>query len=119
MFIIYKLIIIHYARIIIDFIIITRYAFYNTKFLKYLNHVLYYINKLKDVFKDLRLKISYKKTVNENDDDSVNLKKRHFNFFKFHVILYYKEFIKLYESVKDFNIKHFKAIHKYFIKCFY
>jgi len=109
----------HYARTIIDFIIIARYAFYNTKFLKYLNHALYYINKLKDVFKDLRLKISYKKTVNENNNDSVNLKKRHFNFSKFHVISYYKELIKLYESVKDFNIEHFEATHKYLIKCFY
>ncbi len=119
MFTIYKLTVMHYARTIIDFIIIARYAFYNTKFLKYLNHALYYINKLKDVFKDLRLKISYKKTVNENNNDSVNLKKRHFNFSKFHVISYYKELIKLYESVKDFNIEHFEATHKYLIKCFY
>ena len=119
MFIIYKLIIMHYAYIIINFIIIARYAFYNTKFLKYLHHALYYINKLKNVFKDLRLKISYKKTVNENNNNSVNLKKRHFNFFKFHVILHYKELIKLYESVKDFNIKHFEATYKYLIKCFY
>jgi len=109
----------HYARTIINFIIIARYASHNTKFLKYLNHALYYINKLKDVFKDSRLKVSHKKTVNKNDNDSVNLKKRHFNFFKFHVISHYKELIKLYESVKDFNIKHFEAIHKYLIKYFY
>ncbi len=119
MFTIYKSTAIHYARAIINFIVITRYASHNTKFLKYLNHALYYINKLKDVFKDSRLKISHKKTVNENDNDSVNLKKRHFNFSKFHVILHYKELIKLYESVKDFNIEHFEATHKYLIKCFY
>ncbi len=44
----------HYARAIINFVIIIRYIFYNTKFLKYLNHALYYINKLKSIFKDSR-----------------------------------------------------------------
>ncbi len=44
----------YYAREIINFVIIIRYIFYNTKFLKYLNYALYYINKLKNVFKNLR-----------------------------------------------------------------
>jgi len=75
MFITYQLIAMHCTCAIIDFIVIARYAFYDMKFLKYLDHALYCINKLKDVFKDLRLKISYRKTVDKNDDDSVDLKK--------------------------------------------
>ncbi len=54
LFIINKFAVMYYARVIINFVIITRYIFHNTKFLKYLNHALYYINKLKSVFKDLR-----------------------------------------------------------------
>ncbi len=109
----------HCAYAIIDFIVIARYASHDMKFLKYLDHALYCIDKLKDVFKDSRSKISHKKTVDENDDDSVDLKKRHFNFSKFHVISHYKELIELYKSIEDFNIEHFEAIHKYLVKCFY
>ncbi len=109
----------HCTHAIINFIVIARYTFHDMKFLKYFDHALYYIDKLKDVFKDLRSKISHRKTVNENNDDNVNLKKWHFNFFKFHVISHYKELIELYKSVKDFDIEHFKVIHKYLVKCFY
>ncbi len=119
MFTTYQLIAMHCACAIIDFIVIARYAFYDMKFLKYLDHALYCINELKDVFKDLRLKISYRKTVDKNDDDSVDLKNWYFNFSKFHVISHYKELIELYESIEDFNIKHFEAIYKYLVKCFY
>jgi len=119
MFITYQSTEMHCAHAIIDFIVIAHYAFHDMKFLKYLDHALYCIDKLKDVFKNLRSKISHRKTVNENDDDSVDLKKQHFNFSKFHVISHYKELIELYKSIKDFNIKHFKVIHKYLVKCFY
>ncbi len=119
MFTTYQLTAMHCAHAIIDFIVIARYTSHDMKFLKYLGYALYCINKLKDVFKDLRSKISHRKTVDENDDDNVDLKKQHFNFSKFHVISYYKEFIELYESIKDFNIEHFEAIYKYLVKCFY
>jgi len=115
----YQLTAMHCAHAIIDFIVIAHYTFHDMKFLKYLDHALYCIDKLKDVFKDLCSKISHRKTVDKNDDDSVDLKKQHFNFSKFHVILHYKKLIELYESIKDFNIKHFEAIHKYLVKCFY
>ncbi len=119
MFTMYQLTAMHCAHAIIDFIVIACYAFHDMKFLKYLDHALYCIDKLKDVFKDSCLKISHRKTVNENDENSVDLKKRHFNFSKFHVISHYKELIEFYESIEDFNIKHFEAIHKYLVKCFY
>ncbi len=93
----------HYAYAIINFIIVACYAFHDIKFLKYLDHALYCINKLKNIFKDSCLKISHKKTVNENNDDNIDLKKWYFNFFKFHVISYYKELIELYESIKKFD----------------
>ncbi len=54
LFIINKCTKIYYARTIINFVIIIRYIFYNTKFLKYLNYALYYINKLKNIFKNSR-----------------------------------------------------------------
>ncbi len=119
MFTTYQSTAMHCAHAIIDFIVIAHYTSHDTKFLKYLDHALYCINKLKDVFKDLRSKISYRKTVDENNDDSVDLKKWHFNFSKFHIISHYKELIELYESVEDFDIEHFKATHKYLVKCFY
>ncbi len=118
LFIINKFTVMHCARAIINFVIIARYISYNTKFLKYLNHALYCINKLKNVFKDSRSQISYKKTGNENDE-VLKIDERHFNFFKFHVISYYKQLIKLYESVKNYDIDYFKATHKYLVKCFY
>ncbi len=109
----------HCARAIIDFIVIARYASHDTEFLKYLDHALYCIDKLKGVFKDSRPKVSHRKTVDDSDDDSVDLKKRHFNFPKFHVISHYKELIELYGSVEGFDTGHFKATHKYLVKCFY
>jgi len=75
MFTTYQLTAMHYAHAIIDFIVIARYTSHDTKFLKYLDHALYYIDKLKDVFKDSRSKISLRKTVNENDNDNIDLKK--------------------------------------------
>ncbi len=50
MFTTYQSTAMHCAHAIIDFIVIAHYTFHDMKFLKYLDHALYCIDKFKDVF---------------------------------------------------------------------
>ena len=85
---------------------LTFYKSQNENILKYITKVLRRVNKLKVEFVDFRL--VFKK-----------IKKNHFNFFKFHVMNHYIKFIRLYDSVDQFDISHMKMTHKYLMKIFY
>ena len=94
------------VRAFLNFIILTFYKSQNENTLKYITKVLRRINKLKIEFVDFRP--VFKK-----------IEKNHFNFFKFHVMSHYIKFIRLYDSVDQFDISHMKTTHKYLMKIFY
>ena len=94
------------VRTFLNFIMLTFYKSQNENILKYITKALRRVNKLKIKFIDFRP--VFKK-----------IEKSHFNFFKFHVMNHYIKFIRLYDSVDQFDISHMKATHKYLMKIFY
>jgi len=68
--------------------------------LRYMNNAIYRINVLKKVFKQF-----------QHDEN--------FNYFKFHVIFYYMNFIQRYEDADDFDTFYMKIAHKFLIKDYY
>ena len=83
-----------------DFMIQTQYQLYNNKILNYLNQAL------------ARMDI-YKKSIKHLH------KNKHFNFPKFYIIIYYREFIYWYKIVINYNTTHKKSKHKYIIKDYF
>jgi hypothetical protein len=83
-----------------------QYRFYDENTLFYLHHVLSRINTFENEFKHLS---SLNKNI-END---------HFNFFKFHVMSHYSEFIRKYETIDEYNTSHDEIKHKYMFKKYY
>ena len=65
-----------------------------------MNNVIYKINVLKEIFEQFR-----------SDEN--------FNYFKFHVMTHYMNFIQRYEDVNDFNTSYIKIAYKYLIKDYY
>ena len=94
------------VRAFLNFIMLTFYKSQNEDILKYMTKALRRMNKLKIEFIDFRS--VFKK-----------IEKSHFNFFKFHVMNHYIKFIRLYDSVDQFDISHIKMTHKYLMKIFY
>ena len=101
-------VVIHCARIIMNFMILNQYTFYNKNTLSYMKHALYRIDNLKTIF----VKYRFQNTVrDENDEDET-----HFNIFKFHIMIHYMIFIRLYDSVLSFDIVYEKITHKFLLK---
>ncbi len=96
----------NFIKILVDLILITQYKFYDDSILIYLQHVLYRLNIYKKIFRQSRL------IVHE-------IEKNNFNFFKFHVITHYVDFIKKYEIANEYDTFHDKTQHKHMIKKFY
>ena len=94
-----------YAWTVIDFVMLADYWSHSDETLWYMNQVLYWINKLKEIFWHFCSK-------NEND-------REYFNFFKFHIIMYYSEFIYKYESVNEIDSSHFEVLHRHLVKKFF
>ena len=69
---------------------------YDDLTLSYLKNALFRINILKDVFREHRF--LNKKT-----------KKKHFNIFKFYMMSHFREDIKFYNIIDNFNTKHIKS----------
>ncbi len=91
---------------IVNFILIVQYKTHDKETLRYLDHVLYRIDKTKIVFKVLHL-------VDKTTDES------HFNFPKFYIITYYTSYIWDFGAIDNFDMEHSKARHKYHVKDFY
>jgi hypothetical protein len=96
----------NFIRIFVDFVLIAQYRSHNEKILQYMNHVLYWMNCFKSVFRHLR---SFDKDINEE----------HFNFSKFHVMSHYIDFIRKYETTDEYDISHDEIKHKYMLKKYY
>ncbi len=88
------------AWTLMNFVMMTQYWLHDDKSLHYMNNVIYRINVLKEVFKQF-----------QHDEN--------FNYFKFHVISHYINFIQRYESANDFDTSYMKIAHKFLIKDYY
>ncbi len=74
--------------------------------MRYLNQTFFRVNFFKSVFRETR------QFAQENENE-------HFNFFKFHVMSHYSDFIRKYDTTDDYDILHDEIRHKYMIKQFY
>ncbi len=95
----------NFIRALIDFMKMTQYRSHNDNILQYLQHVLYRMNIFKSIFVFARS--SNKET------------KKKFNFFKFHVMIYYVAFIHKYKTINEYNIAHDEVKHIYMFKKYY
>jgi Plavaka transposase len=86
-----------YARAVIDFWILAQYRSHDDNTLKYMEHAISQMDKLKWAFRKYR-----------HDG--------HFNFPKFHVITHYPEFIRMYRTTEGVDTSNTEAAHKYLIK---
>jgi hypothetical protein len=96
---------IHFAWAMINFMILVQYHLHDKEILQYLEHALFQLKKLKNVFHHLQ---------SECSDTDVN----HFNISKLHVMTYYASQIWKYDNADNFNTKHSEIVHKYLIKIF-
>jgi hypothetical protein len=97
---------VHFAWAVIDFMILAQYHLHEEEILWYLEHALFQLNKLKNVFHHLR---------SERSDTDVD----HFNISKLHAMTHYASQIQRYDSADNFNTKHSKIAYKYLIKIFF
>ncbi len=97
---------IHFAQAMIDFVILAQYHLHDEEILWYLEHALFWLNKLKNVFHHLQ---------SESSNTDVN----HFNISKLHAMTYYASQIWRYDSADNFNTKHSEIAHKHLIKIFF
>ncbi len=88
------------AQAFMNFMMMTQYQSHDDKSLRYMNNIIYRINVLKEVFEQFW-----------HDEN--------FNYFKFHVISHYMNFIQRYEDADDFNTFYIKIAHKFLIKDYY
>ena len=89
-----------------DFVVLTQYSSQNENTLQYLQHALFWINKLKNVFHHLC-------------SIDLNFKAGHFNISKLHIMTHYAQHICQYNSADNVNTEHSKTAHKYLMKVFY
>ncbi len=90
----------------IDFMILAQYHLHDEETLWYLEHALFRLNKLKNVFHHL---------WSEHSDTDVD----HFNILKLHAMIHYASQIWRYDSADNFNTKHNEIAHKHLIKIFF
>ena len=74
--------------------------------MSYISYILYRINKLKRVFKELR-------------PQAKDIEELYFNILKLYTIIYYIDFIKKYRSATGFDIYYREAAYKFLIKEFF
>ena len=93
-------------RAIINFIRLTIYNSHFDEILIYMQTTLHNIDRLKMIFKNSR-------SINKK------IKRKYFNFFKFHVIIYYADNIRKFGNIVKINNSYNENIHKFIIKNFY
>ncbi len=96
----------HCARAIVDFILMAQYKTHDNETLRYIEHALHRIDRMKVAFRALR---PLNKSTNEG----------HFNFPKFHIMTHYTSFIRDFGAADNFDTEHSEAGHKYHVKDFY
>ncbi len=97
---------IHFAQAMIDFVILAQYHLHDEETLWNLEHALFQLNKLKNVFRHLQ---------SEHSDTDID----HFNILKLHAMTHYANQIQKYDSADNFNTKHNEIAHKHLIKIFF
>ncbi len=97
---------VHFTWAVVNFVMLTQYISHNEDTLQYLSHVLFQINKLKNVFQHLR-------SVN------LNISEEHFNILKLHVMTHYAQHIHQYGSADNIDTEHSEAAHKFLVKAFF
>lgn len=95
-----------FARAVLDFVMMAQYRTHDAETLRYMDHALYRMDKLKEIFRGFR---PVDKDTNQG----------HFNFPKFHVITHYPEFIRRFGGADGSDTSHPEAAHKYLLKAFY
>ncbi len=86
--------------------ILTQYSFHNENTLQYLKHVLFQINKLKNIFCHLCF-----------IDSDINTD--HFNILKLHVMTHYAQHICQFDSADNIDTEHDEVTHKFLMKIFF
>jgi hypothetical protein len=88
------------AQAFMNFVMMIQYRLYDDESLRYMNNAIYRIIVLKEIFKQF--------WSDEN-----------FNYFKFHMIVHYMNFIWRYEDADDFDTFYMKIAHKFLMKDYY
>ena len=97
---------VHFTQTVINFVILMQYISHNENTLQYLEHALFWINKLKNVFWHLH-------SVDSDITES------HFNILKLHVMTYYTHHIHWYDTADNVNTEYSEITHKFLIKIFF
>ncbi len=97
---------VHFIWAVVNFVMLTQYTSHDKNTLQYLLHVLFWINKLKNVFWHLH-------SVN------LNISEGHFNILKLHVMTHYAQHIRQYDSADNIDTEHSEAAHKFLVKTFF
>ena len=97
---------VQYTWAILDLTILAQYILHDDEILRYMEHVLYRLEKTKIVFE-------YHWPINSK------LCQPTFNYPKCHAISYFVLCIKDYDNVVNYDTAHSKMAHKYFCKAFY
>ncbi len=85
---------------------LAQYVSHDDEMLCYIEHALYRLENIKIAFEHHRLSDS-------------KLCWPTFNYFKFHAISYFVQYIQDYDSAVNYDTAHSKAAHKYLLKTFY
>lgn len=97
---------IEYLQAIFNFTMLAQYISYDDKILRYIEHMLYKLEKIKIVFEQYW-------PINAKLYQSI------FNCPKFYEIYHFIQCIWDYSSIVNYNTAHSKAVYKYFLKTFY
>ncbi len=97
---------IQYARAILDFTMLAQYVSHDDKTLRYMEHALYRLEKIKIAFEHYRL-------------IDLMLYQPAFNYPNFHAISHFVQCIRNYDSAINYDTAHSETAHKYLLKTFY
>ena len=92
-----------FIRVISDFIIFTKYRSYNEEIFQYIQSYIARIDQLKKVFRSIR------------PIDPIT-KEAYFNFSKFHIMVYYPDFVRLYDYLDGTDSEIPEIIYRYIVK---
>ncbi len=98
--------IVHYTRVILDFIILAEYPSHNNETLSYMEHTLYRLDKIKITFEN-------------HCPINTKLFRPTFNDPKFLAMTHFVKYIRDYSSAINYDTAHNKTAHKYLLKTFY
>jgi Plavaka transposase len=96
----------HFARATLDFVTMAQYRTHDEETLRYMEHALYRIDKLKGVFQGFRPR------AKDSDEG-------HFNFPKFHAMTHFMDHIRQFGAADGYDTSNGEAAHKYAVKAYW